>query len=373
MHVTLRRSARVALLFTALLAVALLLTATFTSPARAAVSYSSDEVTFLQLLNNYRGSLGLQPLQVSDKLSESGDRHDSDMGKYDFFDHYTQKSDWFAKGASPWDRMAASGYGYNAWKGENIAAGVATGSSVFDAWRNSPAHNENMTNSNFKVVGVSLVYVPGSEYGYYWTTDFGGYVDSTAHALGPATNGSGGMFTDVGSGTLYASQITALAQKGVVSGYGDGTFGPYDAVTRQQFAKMILLALGSSVPRVSSCVFTDVPPVPSSSDPLYPASYVATCASLGITVGKTPNSFDPYGDITRAQLITMVARARCLPEPPSSYQPPFSDFDDTHYSWARKAAYAGLLNGLAGMGPTFNFSACATRGEVCLLLASLAH
>ena len=106
--------------------VALLALGPMAAPAQA-VGYSAEEVAFVKLINDYRVSNGLQPLLVSDALSESGDRHSSDMGKYRFFDHYTQASDWFAKGASPWDRMAASGYTYNTWKGENIAAGLRHG------------------------------------------------------------------------------------------------------------------------------------------------------------------------------------------------------------------------------------------------------
>ena len=372
MHIIHRPLARSSFLLAAIIAVALLLGAVFTAEAHA-VSYSSEETAFLQLLNEYRVGLGLQPLLVSDSLSETGDRHDSDMGKYGFFDHYTKASDWFPEGASPWDRMAKCGYDYRTSEGENIAASLlySDAEAVFEAWKNSPSHNHTMTDADFKVVGLSLVYVPGSVYGYYWTTDFGGYVDPTAHALGGSGTGGGGIFSDVGSGTLYAPQIVALANKGIVSGYGDGTFGPYNTVTRQQFTKMIILALGYDVPRVSSTVFIDVTSASGSDDPLYPVSYVAACAVRGITAGKTSYTFDPYGDITRAQLITMVARANGLPEPPGSYQPSFPNFSDDHYPWARKAAYAGLLDGFVGMGPSFDFSACATRAEVCLLLASL--
>ena len=146
--------------------------------------YTDTELAFVQLLNEYRVQNGLQPLLISDMISEACDRHGSDMGKYKFFDHYTQASDWFAKGASPWDRMAASGYTYNTYKGENIAAGYSTAEAVFQGWKNSSGHNANMLNGNFKVLGVSLVVVVGSPYLSYWTTDFGGYVDSTAHSVG---------------------------------------------------------------------------------------------------------------------------------------------------------------------------------------------
>jgi hypothetical protein len=354
------------------LLVAVFILGVFVSSARA-VTYDPEEIAFAQLLNNYRVSAGLEPLLVSDELSESGDRHDSDMAKYDFFDHFTVASDWFAPGASPWDRMAASGYSYDTWKGENLAAGLAyvTAQGVFQGWRSSPGHNADMLNPHFKVVGVSRLCEAGSDYGCYWTTDFGGEVDPTAHALGPMEGAPAGTFADVGSGTLYADEIEAAAQKGIVCGYSNGDFGPYDSVTRQQFAKMIMLALGSAVPKATGCEFTDVPSSGSADDPLYPTSYVAACAALGITVGKTANTFDPYGEITRAQLITMVARAENLPDPPASYEPPFPDFSATHFPWARRAAYAGLLDGLVGMGPNYDFSVPATRGEVCLLLAGL--
>jgi len=162
-----------------------------------------------------------------------------------------------------------------------------------------------------------------------------------------------------------------LAAEGVVGGYSDGRFGPYDKVTRQQFAKMIILALDCDVTPVAACSFKDVASSASSSDPLYPAGYVNACAAAGITVGTTPNTFAPYNQITRAQLITMVARAAGLVDAPAWYQAPFANFSATHFPWANRAAFAGLLDGYAGMGSSFDFWASATRGEVCLLLANL--
>ena len=178
----LRNVARGLLLLLAVLALLL----AFSLPAQA-VSYDAEEVAFVALLNDYRVSQGLQPLLVSDMISEACDRHNSDMGKYGFFDHTTLASDWFPVGSTPWYRMEVSGYDYNTVKAENIAAGYSTATEVFDAWRKSPGHNENMLRSTFKVLGVSRVYVSGSHYGCYWTTDFGGYVDPTAHSLTSST------------------------------------------------------------------------------------------------------------------------------------------------------------------------------------------
>ena len=57
----------------------------------------------------------------------------------------------------------------------------------------------------------------------------------------------------------------------------------------------------------------------------------------------------------------------------AGYVPPFANFSDTHYPWARKAAYAGLLSGLQGMGAGYDFWSPATRGEVCVVLYNLVN
>ena len=118
----------------------------------------------------------------------------------------------------------------------------------------------------------------------------------------------------------------------------------------------------------SACSFSDVSSTPSGTDSAYPAGYIATCAAEGITLGKTPYTFHPYDNITRAQLITMVARAAELGDPPAGYRPCFSNFSDQHYPWAARAAYAGWLDDFRGMGPDFNFWAppLAARSACCL-------
>lgn len=148
----------------------------------AAQAYSTQELSFLGLINDYRQQNGLCELMLSSTISEACRRHNSDMGTYGFFSHYTSQSDFFAAGSTPWDRMAASGYDYATTKGENIAAGFATAAAVFEGWKGSPGHNANMLNADFKVMGISMVTMPGSAYGTYWTTDFAGYVDSSARA-----------------------------------------------------------------------------------------------------------------------------------------------------------------------------------------------
>lgn len=46
-------------------------------------------------------------------------------------------------------------------------------------------------------------------------------------------------FTDVPSGQWYSEAIEWAAAKGIVEGYGNGTYGPFDAVTREQLAAIL--------------------------------------------------------------------------------------------------------------------------------------
>jgi hypothetical protein len=120
------------------------------------------------------------------------------MATYDFVDHYTgyygtstgkdrplkgMRSDYFTTGTDPVERMTACGYDYETAMGENLAAGYKTAAEALKALKASPTHNANLLGAGYKVIGIALVYDSDSKYGYYLTTDFGGYVDDTAHGL----------------------------------------------------------------------------------------------------------------------------------------------------------------------------------------------
>jgi hypothetical protein len=61
-----------------------------------------------------------------------------------------------------------------------------------------------------------------------------------------------------------------------------------------------------------------------------------------------------------------VAIDRCI----ASFSPG-QFYPEEHYTNARKAAYAGLLGGLQGVGPSYNFMTNATRGECAQVLHNL--
>ena len=168
----------------AVLAVVVLSTFALAGSGGAATAYDDEELEFLGLINDYREQNGLRPVILSDTLTVAAERHSEDMAEYGFFAHNTAQSSYYEDGAEPWDRMAAEGYDHNTAKGENLAVGYETAAEAMQAWKTSPSHNAAMLDGNYRVMGVARINDPESVHGWYWTTDFGGYVDASAHAPG---------------------------------------------------------------------------------------------------------------------------------------------------------------------------------------------
>jgi hypothetical protein len=179
-------------------------------------------------------------------------------------------------------------------------------------------------------------------------------------------------FSDVAASHPYAAEIARLAERGIVVGLPDGSFRPEEPVSRQQFAKMILLTLGLGVSEQDRCTFADVACPP---DDLYPDNYVAVAAREQITVGMQDGSFAPGAPITRAQVISMVVRAArtrgpsLLGEPAAGSLTAWGPFSPEHQDNVALAAQSGLLDGLdlGQLNPWEGMS----RGEAAFVLCQL--
>jgi uncharacterized protein YkwD len=127
-----------------------------------------EEQAFLTLINDYRAQHGKSALTLSPQLNAAAARHSMDMGLNNYFDHVNKQ------GKDVGNRASAEGY---RWRviGENIAAGTAqdTAAEAFAMWQSSPGHNQNMLDSDYRDIGIGREQVPGSRYGWYWTTVFG--------------------------------------------------------------------------------------------------------------------------------------------------------------------------------------------------------
>ena len=163
---------RILLATMATIAVASGLAAVTAQPGASTAStpVDAEEQLFVSLINQYRQQNGLNTLTIDTNLQHTAEWMSTDMGVSNYFSHTD------SLGRDPFVRMNGFGYDYNTWKGENIVAGASSGQVAFDLWKGSPGHNANMLNPNYKVMGIARDDTPGSDHGWYWTNDFGGYL-----------------------------------------------------------------------------------------------------------------------------------------------------------------------------------------------------
>ena len=109
-------------------------------------------------------------------------------------------------------------------------------------------------------------------------------------------------FTDVQGGEWFAQAVYALAQKGIVEGRQDGSFGPNESVTRAQMAVFLARALG--LPESPGQPFFDV------NEPDWFAGAVGALYQKGLIQGASAIVFLPDRPISRQQAATLVMR--CL-------------------------------------------------------------
>jgi len=121
-----------------------------------------------------------QPLSLNDELYASAYEHSNDLAQSNTFSHKGSGTEYditgYNKGRESlfYERIEAHGYTNYKIVGENIAGGQQSIDEVMKAWLNSPKHCANIMNPQYKEVGIAIVTNPDSEYGIYWTQNFGG-------------------------------------------------------------------------------------------------------------------------------------------------------------------------------------------------------
>jgi len=110
------------------------------------------------------------------------------------------------------------------------------------------------------------------------------------------------QFTDV-TGGWYADAVTWAAANGIVSGYGNGQFGPSDPITREQLVVILYRYAGSPVPPNLALNFTDADTASG-----YALDPLRWAVEKGIISGCGDGRLDPTGQATRAQTAAMLQR-----------------------------------------------------------------
>jgi S-layer family protein len=111
-------------------------------------------------------------------------------------------------------------------------------------------------------------------------------------------------FTDVDDEDVLKA-VERLSAFGIVNGYEDGTYKPEGDITRAEFAKMLVeaLGLGSAAGATGSSQFSDV------NASAWYAGYVSVAAGQGLVTGYTDGTFGPTKNVSYAEAVTMLVRA----------------------------------------------------------------
>jgi hypothetical protein len=156
-------------------------------------------------------------------------------------------------------------------------------------------------------------------------------------------------FTDVTIYHPFYVYIRCLYCRGIVSGYSDGTFRPYNQVTRGQAAKMVSNAAGYSDPiPATQQTFTDVPPT----HPFW--LWIERAALHGVISGYTTSPpcagglpcYLPHSPLTRGQLAKIVSQAAGFNDDPGTHES-FADVPVGSVFWIyiERLARRGVIDG----------------------------
>ena len=194
---------------------------------------------------------------------------------------------------------------------------------------------------------------------------------STPTGTGTAVSGTptacAVSFTDVPPDHPFYIWIRCLACRGIISGYSDGTFRPYNDITRGQIAKIVSNSAGfnDEIPPEQQ-TFTDVPPV----HPFWPWIERLTLHEGGSIITGYPCGgelepcdlenrpyFRPSNTATRGQLSKIVATGAGITEPIPDDRQTYADvpIHSTFWLYIEQLTALGVVGGYP----------CGGEGEPC--------
>jgi parallel beta-helix repeat protein len=118
-------------------------------------------------------------------------------------------------------------------------------------------------------------------------------------------------FSDLGT-HWAAAYVEALADRGLVKGYENGTYRPNEPINRAQFAALVAASYGSTAIAREAVIFRDVPASH------WAASAIDMAQRQGFLGGYPDQTFRPDQGMVRVQAIVAVATGLKLPPAPAS-------------------------------------------------------
>ena len=141
----------------------------------------------------------------------------------------------------------------------------------------------------------------------YENTSRGMIVTILYRLEGQPTATGANPFDDVQSGKYYESAIIWAAQNGIVSGYGNGKFGPNDNITREQLAAILYRYAAFKGYNVTASAdlskFTDADKIGT-----WATTALSWANAGGLVTGKGNGILDPQGNAERCQVAAILHR-----------------------------------------------------------------
>lgn len=118
------------------------------------------------------------------------------------------------------------------------------------------------------------------------------------------TGAAGTDFADVQPGKWYAEAVYAAKQAGIVNGLTESSFGPDKAVTRQEMASMLVRAYAYAAGTQAGAAAADFPDTQHA--PEWAKTAIGQAVQLKLLQGQTSGRFAPEQSGTRAESAQMI-------------------------------------------------------------------
>lgn len=171
-------------------------------------------------------------------------------------------------------------------------------------------------------------------------------------------------FSDIEGVDWAYEAITALNDKNIISGRGDNRFAPNDAITREEFAKIVVCVLGLQNEQVTQNRFADA------SEGTWYVNYINIAAARGICSGVGENIFGVGRNISRQDMTVMLYNALVSHgKNPGGTELKFDDAESIS-DYARTAVEAMYNEGIiSGISDTqFDPLGTATRAQAAKMV-----
>lgn len=174
-------------------------------------------------------------------------------------------------------------------------------------------------------------------------------------------------FPDI-AGTWYESAVLQLSDLNLFQGKGDCRFDGEAAITRAEFATVLVRALNLQEAEPNGAIFQDVPAN------AWFSRAVETACKYGVVTGRGDGTFAPNANITRQEAMVMIQRAAQETSFPSGSTDGLSSFSDVSQvsAWAKDAVLWNVGSGLiVGSGNLLRPLHHISRAETAVVLLRL--